>query len=134
LIELRRDVNDLKKVVFGLLDGNAEMPANSIPVNNSQAMVMPQDNNLLVSGNEYKNQSETPVILNTTPIDEDEPEFVDAETFHHDSTDDLSLEVQELEMIKKALSKNKGRRKKAAQDLGISERTLYRKIKQYELD
>jgi transcriptional regulator with PAS, ATPase and Fis domain len=37
-------------------------------------------------------------------------------------------------MIKKALSKNKGRRKKAAQDLGISERTLYRKIKQYELD
>jgi transcriptional regulator with PAS, ATPase and Fis domain len=47
---------------------------------------------------------------------------------------DLSLETQELEMIKKALSKNKGRRKKAAQDLGISERTLYRKIKQYELD
>ncbi|MBS3915046.1 MAG: sigma-54-dependent Fis family transcriptional regulator [Bacteroidetes bacterium] len=134
LIELRRDVNDLKKVVFGLLDGNAEMPSNSIPVTNSTAMKMPQDNNLLSSGAEYKHQAETPVILNPTAMDEDEPEFVDAETFHHIPIDDLSLEAQELEMIKKALTKNKGRRKKAAQDLGISERTLYRKIKQYELD
>jgi DNA-binding NtrC family response regulator len=46
----------------------------------------------------------------------------------------LSLEKKEKEMIIKALDKNNNRRKYAAQDLGISERTLYRKIKQYELD
>jgi len=46
----------------------------------------------------------------------------------------LSLEAKEEELIRKALLKNNGRRKKAAQELGISERTLYRKIKQYEVD
>ncbi|MFT5723850.1 MAG: DNA-binding NtrC family response regulator [Bacteroidia bacterium] len=48
--------------------------------------------------------------------------------------ENLSLEDKEEELIKKALLKNNGKRKRAAQDLGISERTLYRKIKQYELD
>jgi transcriptional regulator with PAS, ATPase and Fis domain len=46
----------------------------------------------------------------------------------------LSLEQQEIEMIKKALNKYNGKRKKAANELGISERTLYRKIKQYDLE
>ena len=46
----------------------------------------------------------------------------------------LSLEEKELEMIKKALEKYNGKRKKAANELGISERTLYRKIKQYDLE
>ncbi len=46
----------------------------------------------------------------------------------------LSLENMERELIKKALKKHKGRRKNAAKELGISERTLYRKIKQYELE
>jgi transcriptional regulator with PAS, ATPase and Fis domain len=64
---------------------------------------------------------------------DDDADYVETVSLQADGSD-LSLETQELEMIKKALSKNKGRRKKAAQDLGISERTLYRKIKQYELD
>ncbi|MDR1225554.1 MAG: sigma-54 dependent transcriptional regulator [Prevotellaceae bacterium] len=46
----------------------------------------------------------------------------------------LSLDLKELEMIRKALEKHRGRRKNAAQELGISERTLYRKIKEYHLD
>ena len=46
----------------------------------------------------------------------------------------LSLEAKEKELILKALRKNKNKRKYAAQDLGISERTLYRKIKQYEIE
>jgi transcriptional regulator with PAS, ATPase and Fis domain len=58
--------------------------------------------------------------------------YVEAE--EADSAESLSLEDKELEMIRKALNKNKGRRKKAASDLGISERTLYRKIKQYGLE
>ena len=48
--------------------------------------------------------------------------------------ENLSLESMEKEMIKKALKRYKGRRKEAAGELGISERTLYRKIKQYEIE
>jgi transcriptional regulator with PAS, ATPase and Fis domain len=46
----------------------------------------------------------------------------------------LSLEEKEIELIQKALEKHRGKRKYAAQELGISERTLYRKIKEYEID
>ena len=46
----------------------------------------------------------------------------------------LSLEDMEQELIKKALIKHRGRRKEAAKELGISERTLYRKIRQYEIE
>ena len=45
----------------------------------------------------------------------------------------LSLHEKEIELIKKSLERNSGRRKAAAEELGISERTLYRKIKQYDL-
>jgi len=48
--------------------------------------------------------------------------------------ENLSLQDKEIDMIKKALDKYNGKRKKAAQELGISERTLYRKIKEYEID
>ena len=47
--------------------------------------------------------------------------------------ENLSLQEKELELIKKSLEKYKGKRKDAADELGISERTLYRKIKQYNL-
>ena len=49
------------------------------------------------------------------------------------NVESLSIHDKELELIKKSLEKNKGRRKLAAKELGISERTLYRKIKQFNL-
>ena len=53
---------------------------------------------------------------------------------HEELTEEsLSLEEKEIEMIKKALEKHRGKRKNAAKELGISERTLYRKIKEHEL-
>ena len=55
------------------------------------------------------------------------------ESFEETVQENLSLETQELNIIKKALEKNSGKRKLAAKELGISERTLYRKIKQYDL-
>lgn len=129
LIDLRKDVNDLKKVVFGLLDGRTDA---AMPSTMATAPAMPiYDNNpALLTGGETEPM---PVFINASHDDENDGEFVEAESMQADPAD-LSLEAQELEMIKKALSKNRGRRKKAAQDLGISERTLYRKIKQYELD
>ena len=57
-------------------------------------------------------------------------------TYHQPSEvieETLSLEEQEIQLIKKALEKYRGKRKYAAKELGISERTLYRKIKEYNL-
>jgi transcriptional regulator with PAS, ATPase and Fis domain len=61
---------------------------------------------------------------------------VDTEDFeiHEEIEESLSLENREKELIQKALDKHKGRRKNAADELGISERTLYRKIKEYEIN
>ncbi len=132
LLDLRRDVNDLKKVVFGLLEGSGGMSPASAPVIASPAPFEHQPVTLPPSFPVTIEKEEPRVIINQ-PKDE-EIQFIEAESFQHDNIDNLSLEAQEIEMIKKALTKYGGRRKKAAQDLGISERTLYRKIRQYELD
>jgi transcriptional regulator with PAS, ATPase and Fis domain len=61
----------------------------------------------------------------------DESEIEDTEEIIEES---LSLEEKEIELIQKALKRHNSKRKLAAQDLGISERTLYRKIKEYNID
>lgn len=136
LIDLRKDVNDLKKVVFGLLEGNTGM---NIPAQgNTQSLpYFPAEkpSNISAPAPVIPVQ-ETHVMLpekNTSEHREEEQEYIDAELYH-DESDDLSLESKEIEMITRALDLNKGRRKKAAEALGISERTLYRKIKYYGLD
>jgi DNA-binding NtrC family response regulator len=63
--------------------------------------------------------------------EDDDQNYLFAETVDEEET--LSLEAKEIELIKKSLERNKGKRKAAADELGISERTLYRKIKQYDL-
>jgi DNA-binding NtrC family response regulator len=70
--------------------------------------------------------------LSSTKIHTNELEPIKAE-FEETVQENLSLETQELNIIKKALEKNNSKRKLAAKELGISERTLYRKIKQYDL-
>ena len=62
---------------------------------------------------------------------DENPNIQDTEELIEES---LSIEAKEVELIKKALDRHKGKRKLAAKDLGISERTLYRKIKEYEID
>jgi transcriptional regulator with PAS, ATPase and Fis domain len=64
------------------------------------------------------------------PPHNDEPTIIDVSQNEEES---LSLQDREIDLIKKALEKHHGKRKKAAEELGISERTLYRKIKQYDL-
>jgi transcriptional regulator with PAS, ATPase and Fis domain len=90
------------------------------------------------NGNESEiSFEETPrTSMMTTPksptvfVDNDE-QFQFAETVEEEEV--LKLEQKEIELIKKSLEKNKGKRKAAADELGISERTLYRKIKQFDL-
>ena len=66
-----------------------------------------------------------------TIISNDEREQFEDHTIE---IENLSLVDKEIELIKKALEKSGGKRKNAAKELGISERTLYRKIKQYNLE
>jgi len=129
LVDLRRDVNDLKKVVFGLLE-NDNTPLTQNHQNNDQTNIQTYNVHPIVS--------ESPILIPSIAAksqDNDEHLYVDAvATSNNLFEDNLSLEAKEIELIRRALDRNQGKRKKAADDLGISERTLYRKIKQYELD
>ena len=81
-------------------------------------------------GQEF-NRPSAPTSHEVTIISNDEREQFDDHTIE---IENLSLVDKEIELIKKALEKSGGKRKNAAKELGISERTLYRKIKQYNLE
>jgi DNA-binding NtrC family response regulator len=131
LIDMKRDVNDLKKVVFGLLEGNLDGRQTMSPTMPNSTAVVPNSTPTIVNPTfSEANVTPSPIIIHHE--EEDDDDFQEAESYPSIQT--LSLEAQEIEMIKRALVKNHGKRKKAADELGISERTLYRKIKQYELE
>jgi transcriptional regulator with PAS, ATPase and Fis domain len=86
---------------------------------------------------EPKGQFTMPLLLESKAESrEEEPyeEEVIEDIVHEEDDNSLSLERKEKEMILKALRKHNNKRKYAANDLGISERTLYRKIKQYDIE
>ena len=125
LFDMKADLNDLKKLTHELMNSS----------NMDQTKV--QHEGLIQKIYGEQNESEEHLQLHsTTPaVQEHEPyndRFDYAEEVEEAET--LSLQDKELELIVKALERNKGRRKAAAAELGISERTLYRKIKQFDLD
>ena len=85
--------------------------------------ISPTGNKLLEDSYSSVKEEQAPIVAD---FDNDFEEHVEVE-------ESLSLEDREKELIQKALEKHRGKRKYAAQDLGISERTLYRKIKEYDL-
>ncbi len=123
LFDMKKDMTDLKKLVLGLMregSGNAEFQAE----------------NAQIIHNLYKKDAGhyVPEPPQPAPIPFDHvnrEDILDTEEFVEES---LSLEDKEIELIRKALEKHKGKRKYAAQELGISERTLYRKIKEYDIE
>jgi len=124
LFDMRKDVNDLKRIVLE----NTSNPAG--------AAEMVKDNPDLFSDVRMPSRPEEPVLLNIkSSADSVEPADEEVQDVAHEPADDsLSIEKKEKELILRALRKNNNRRKYAARDLGISERTLYRKIKEYELE
>lgn len=134
LFEMKTDLNDLKSLIFELIRNNdlevADKQLKQLAVQ-SGSLVQPgrsyptPDTNQDTSFPPITGESAKPIILPQGQKKSfDQMEVVE---------ENLSLEEMEKDLIKKALKKHKGRRKDAAKDLGISERTLYRKIKQYEL-
>jgi DNA-binding NtrC family response regulator len=123
LIDLRKDLNELKGVVYGMLQGGAN-PVSSELITQNHFASNYQDNS-------FSNPS--PQVQPVNTVVASNPNIIEI-TEAQPIQESLSLEQQEIEMIKKALNKYNGKRKKAANELGISERTLYRKIKQYDLE
>ena len=128
LFDMKSDLNDLKKLTMELMqNGNVKIQEQSQPLINK--IYGNNDNSEI----DYEEQPETPALhsSNENNYKDEEESYVLAETVEEEEV--LRLEQKEVEMIKRSLEKNKGKRKAAADELGISERTLYRKIKQFDL-
>jgi DNA-binding NtrC family response regulator len=121
--DMKKDLNDLKKFIFDFV-GNQQMDMSNVKVPKSHI-----DESMLAHLDEYEEEAHTPTAR---PIVIDQPPMYTRHTPVQEETS-LSLADKEKEMIQSALKKHKGRRKDAALDLGISERTLYRKIKEYKI-
>ena len=123
LFDMKKDMNDLKKLVHDILKNEASL--SDIRDDNAQLI-----RKLYQTENgSFVHDQPAPRVNIAHPVVHEN--ILDTEEFVEES---LSLEDKEIEMIKKALEKHKGKRKYAAQELGISERTLYRKIKEYNID
>jgi DNA-binding NtrC family response regulator len=123
LFDMRQDINDLKRFIWTMAQGGKVdvpdyapapnyIPEPYKPVNDPSLPLVTADNNSL----------QQPVVVDH-----------DAEYEEESVEENLSLSEMEKDMIVKALEKHRGRRRDAALGLGISERTLYRKIKEYDI-
>ncbi|WP_445384111.1 sigma-54 interaction domain-containing protein [Robiginitalea sp. IMCC44478] len=132
LFDMKSDLNDLKKLTLEMLK------------HEDSEKVQEENEHLIrkIYGDDDEATEEQPEVavlpaatsskeirVPQAPVVEDKYHF--AEEIEEEET--LSLQEKEVELIKKSLERNKGKRKAAAAELGISERTLYRKIKQYDL-
>jgi transcriptional regulator with PAS, ATPase and Fis domain len=121
LFDMKKDMNDLKKLVGEIMIKGDLEPS----VHHENAQII---KNLYGSGDEvFSGRGEMPPQVRHG----DEDNIQDTEEVMEES---LSLADKEIELIRKALDKHRGKRKYAALELGISERTLYRKIKEYDIE
>ncbi|MCB0599651.1 MAG: sigma-54-dependent Fis family transcriptional regulator [Saprospiraceae bacterium] len=121
LFDMKSDLTDLKQLVFGLIStNNLDMPEYEVG-SMSPPLIEAQK-----PFPESRPHDDRPIILSDSARDT----YAKTEVVE----ENLSIEEMEKELILKALRKHQGKRKYAAQELGISERTLYRKINQYHLD
>ncbi|WP_299312623.1 sigma-54 dependent transcriptional regulator [uncultured Aquimarina sp.] len=131
LFDMKNDLNDLKKLTMELMQSG-----------NSQQVQEEHEGLIRKIYRDDKEEEEIPFeepippteVLQITPAEaakKEDDKYHFAEEIEEEET--LSLHDKELELIKKSLERHRGKRKAAAEELGISERTLYRKIKQYDL-
>ncbi|AWG20154.1 sigma-54-dependent Fis family transcriptional regulator [Flavobacterium faecale] len=130
LFDMKSDLNDLKKLTLELMK-NGTAKAQDINPNLIQKIYGNQENDSEIDFEERPKTALLPPQNPEKQYEEQEDSYLFAETIEEEEV--LRLEQKEIEMIKKSLEKNKGKRKAAAEELGISERTLYRKIKQFDL-
>ena len=129
LFDMKKDLNDLKKITKHLNSGEKNIDYRSDEKNVLEKLYNLKSENLSEL-NEVIDIDKEKISSKKSNLNEDKYHF--AEEIREEET--LSIHDKELELIVKALEKNNGKRKAAANELGISERTLYRKIKQYNIE
>ncbi|MFK7750474.1 MAG: sigma-54 interaction domain-containing protein [Kordia sp.] len=131
LFDMKSDLNDLKKLTMELMQNGVSQKVKEDNESLIQKIYGEDENDEVF----HEEETNAPVkLLSISPevtVVSETDKYHFAEDVEEEET--LSLHDKELELIKKALERNKGKRKAAAKELGISERTLYRKIKQFDL-
>jgi transcriptional regulator with PAS, ATPase and Fis domain len=130
LFDMKSDLNDLKKLTLELIKNGTKIQ----DINPSLIQKVYGSNDSEISFEEEPRRSSLPIqspVIQDNYQDDEDQNFLDAETVEEEEV--LKLEQKEIELIKKSLERHNGKRKAAADELGISERTLYRKIKQFDL-
>lgn len=134
LFDMKKDMNDLKKLV---LEGYQSGGINASLMNKHQNLFEGMDTAASFEEKRPSPSPSVPMVIDHPPKNETLEGYEDEtieDIVHEEDDNSLSLEKKEKEMILKALRKHNNKRKYAASDLGISERTLYRKIKQYDIE
>ncbi len=121
LFDMKKDMSELKKIVLDIIENNDD----GTDIEQTKALLVKDFGTDLLVPEPNTNHE----VKITTPDDNKREDFEHGEVVE----EILSLQDKEREMIKKALEKHRGKRKNAANELGISERTLYRKIKEYNI-
>ena len=128
LFDMRNDITDLKKLVLGIIQNGVNIGENPENAAIYQRIFSPENTSSV-----YAEIHDNPVITVNPTGYHPAPIVMNHPVQHEIVEETLSLSDTEKEMIRKALQKHKNRRRNAAKELGISERTLYRKIKEYDL-
>jgi transcriptional regulator with PAS, ATPase and Fis domain len=125
LFDMKKEMNDLKQIVHNMMKGVSN-PISSMDDSSLQNtdQLFRAENNFSVLPTNRDLTVHNPIIVSDKNAYA-QPIFVE---------ESLSLQDKEIDMIKKALKKHKGKRKYASKELGISERTLYRKINEYQIE
>ena len=136
LFDMKSDLNDLKKLTMELMknDTHGDVQKNNESLiqkiyNKEESLASEKETEILSLPGKAEKRHPIEIVENDENDEIDYP-YIDAVEAEEET---LSLHDKELELIKKSLDRHKGKRKLAADELGISERTLYRKIKQYDL-
>jgi transcriptional regulator with PAS, ATPase and Fis domain len=124
--DMKKDVTELKKMFVEILQN---------PSSANAAVAFARDSLLQDYGNVKSDfQQAPPQPKQPNVINHSQPVMIDEIDHHEEVEESLNIMDKEKELIVKALKKHKGKRKDASSDLGISERTLYRKLKEYDID
>ncbi|AZA78446.1 sigma-54-dependent Fis family transcriptional regulator [Chryseobacterium sp. G0186] len=138
LFDMRNDINDLKSLTSELIKNRGAGDLSNHEKNLINRIYTPESQPQVNSGSllYFENNNETPTVQTPTIISGPDDSYEDIEDIEIEENrpESLSLQNNEKDLIIKALEKYKGRRNRAADELGISQRTLYRKIKQYNLE
>ncbi|AGD98108.1 transcriptional regulator, sigma-54-related protein [Blattabacterium sp. (Blatta orientalis) str. Tarazona] len=141
LFDMRKNLNNLKNLTFQLIKSKNNTNNNFLEENQQLMekvfgnMIKPSNNPVksIVEDSIFRLEHSSNSSKNPSTNEDFDYEEVEEDSTNKNESNTFSLQKKEIEFIQKALKKNNGKRRKTARELGISERTLYRKIKQYGL-